>query len=153
WPEPSDPKGKRGGHQGLPAPVLKALQTPEPKRTEEQKEVLLAHFKWAAPELQALQTELARREAELSILNAPIATVVVTEATEPRASRILARGNFLDDSGAVVEPAVPAFLGKLATGGERATRLDLANWIVSPSNPLTARAFVNRLWRQFFGAG
>ncbi len=154
WPEPSDPKGKRAdAHQGLPAPVLKALRTPEPKRTEEQKEALVAHFKWAAPELQPLQTELAKREAELSILTATIPKVVVTEATEPRDTRILARGNFLDDSGAVVEPAIPGFLGKLDTGGERATRLDLANWIVSPSNPLTARAFVNRLWRQFFGIG
>src|SRR5262249_55728080 len=59
----------------------------------------------------------------------------------------------LDDSGAVVEPAVPVFLGKLDTGGRRATRLDLANWIVSQRNPLTARTYVNRLWRQLFGMG
>ena len=52
-----------------------------------------------------------------------------------------------------MEPAIPAFLGKLDTGGRRATRLDLANWLVSPQNPLTARVFVNRLWRQFFGTG
>ena len=38
----------------------------------------------------------------------------------------------MDESGEIVEPAVPAFLGKLDTGGRRATRLDLANWLVSP---------------------
>jgi hypothetical protein len=65
----------------------------------------------------------------------------------------LARGNFLDESGPVVEPAVPGFLGKLDTGGRRATRLDLANWLVSEKNPLTARVYVNRVWRQFFGTG
>jgi hypothetical protein len=161
WPEPSDARPRRADakdagppdHQGLTAPILKALQTPELKRTEEQQEALLAHFKWAAPELQALATEKAKLEAELSMLTATIPKVVVTEATEPRETRILARGNFLDDTGSVVEPAIPGFLGKLDTDGKIATRLDLANWIGSPSNPLTARAFVNRLWRQFFGIG
>jgi len=59
----------------------------------------------------------------------------------------------MDDSGPVVQPAIPQFLGKLDTGERRATRLDLANWIVSKDNPLTARVFVNRTWRQFFGTG
>jgi hypothetical protein len=133
--------------------VSKALRTPEAERTEEQKQTLLAHFEWASPELQALEVEKAKLEAEVALLRGAIPRVVVTEADEPRETRILARGNFMDESGAIVEPAVPAFLGKLDTGGRLATRLDLANWIVSPENPLTARAFVNRLWRQFFGTG
>ncbi len=74
-------------------------------------------------------------------------------ATEPRETRILPRGNLLDESGAVVEPAIPVFLGKLDTGGRRATRLDLANWIVSPTNPLTARVVREPAWREFFGIG
>ena len=68
-------------------------------------------------------------------------------------TRILPRGNWMDDSAPIVEPAIPRFLGALEPGGERATRLDLANWLVSRDNPLTARAFVNRMWRQFFGTG
>jgi Protein of unknown function (DUF1553)/Protein of unknown function (DUF1549)/Planctomycete cytochrome C len=157
WPQPENPKAKNddadGSNRGLPADVLQALRTPEEKRTDEQKEAVLAHFEWASPELQPLVIEVARLQAELGILEGSIPKVVVTEAAEPRETRILARGNFMDDSGAIVEPAIPGFLGKLDTGGQRATRLDLANWIVSTSNPLTARTFVNRLWREFFGAG
>ena len=83
-----------------------------------------------------------------------VTRVMVSEAMPaPRETRILPRGNWMDDSGAVVEPAIPGFLGESNTCGRRATRLDLANWLVSPQNPLTARAYVNRVWQQFFGTG
>jgi hypothetical protein len=77
----------------------------------------------------------------------------VTTTWEPEPVRVLPRGNWLDDSGPVVEPSVPHFLPQTQTGGRRATRLDLARWLVSPENPLTARVFVNRLWKLFFGQG
>ncbi len=74
--------------------------------------------------------------------------------SKPQTTRVLPRGNWLDESGEVVEPGVPAFLPPLEVEeGQRATRLDLARWMVSPSNPLPARVFVNRLWKLFFGKG
>ena len=77
---------------------------------------------------------------------------VITIPGKPRTMRILPRGNWLDDSGPVVEPAIPDFLGSLDVEG-RANRRDLAEWVISRENPLTARVFVNRLWKMFFGKG
>jgi hypothetical protein len=138
---------------GLPEDVLKALREPAEKRTEAQRKALLEFFKWSSPELQPLVVRLAKLEAAFDLLDSQIPRVVVTEAMTPAETRVLPRGNFLDDSGEVVEPAIPAIFGKLDVNGRRANRLDLANWIASKENPLTARVFVNRMWRQFFGAG
>ena len=78
---------------------------------------------------------------------------LVTLQAKPRIVRMLPRGNWLDETGPVMSPSVPAFLGKLDLGERRANRLDLAQWIVSRDNPLTARVFVNRTWKQYFGKG
>jgi hypothetical protein len=60
----------------------------------------------------------------------------------------------MDDSGEIVQPGVPHFLPQPAnTGTNHLSRLDLANWFVSRENPLTARVFVNRLWKLYFGTG
>jgi mono/diheme cytochrome c family protein len=80
--------------------------------------------------------------------------VMVTESRAPTLVRVLPRGNWQDESGQVVTPATPLFLGGPASSEtHRLTRLDLAAWLTSPQNPLTARVFVNRLWKQFFGTG
>ncbi|HSU65544.1 MAG TPA: DUF1549 and DUF1553 domain-containing protein, partial [Tepidisphaeraceae bacterium] len=80
--------------------------------------------------------------------------VLVTESVEPRQTRVLRRGNWQDEGGDVVHPATPKFLSVIPQPeNRRLTRLDLANWIVSPKNPLTSRAITNRLWKQFFGEG
>ena len=55
---------------------------------------------------------------------------MITVSIKPREIRLLPRGNWLDDSGPIMSPAVPEFLGQIRTDGKRATRLDLANWLV-----------------------
>ena len=79
---------------------------------------------------------------------------LVTQAMSPLTVRVLPRGNWQDESGEITAPATPHFLpGPRAAEGQRLSRLDLANWITSPENPLTARTVMNRLWKQFFGVG
>ncbi len=67
--------------------------------------------------------------------------------------RILPRGNWLDESGEVVRPALPQYLPRPDFGARTPDRLDLARWLVARDNPLTARTVINRWWKQFFGAG
>jgi Protein of unknown function (DUF1553)/Protein of unknown function (DUF1549)/Planctomycete cytochrome C len=81
-------------------------------------------------------------------------TLVTVAREKPRITRLLPRGNWQDDSGEILQPGVPHFLPQIPDpDGRRLTRLDLGRWLVSPDNPLTARAVMNRLWKQFFGQG
>ena len=79
--------------------------------------------------------------------------VMISKSSEPRTIRVLNRGDWMDESGEIVEPNVPKVLPPIEKQGDRATRLDLATWLMNAQHPLTARVFVNRLWRQFFGRG
>ncbi|MBM3813682.1 MAG: DUF1553 domain-containing protein [Acidimicrobiia bacterium] len=137
---------------GLSPAVLAALKVSEEKRTEPQRRALAEYYAFSNSHLQSQAVRIARLEAELGLLEATIPRVVITKSTVPAETRVLPRGNWMDGSGAIVDPAIPGFLGKLSTD-RQATRLDLAEWLTSRDNPLTARVFVNRLWRQFFGAG
>jgi hypothetical protein len=139
--------------RGLPPDLPKILRKQEDERSPDEKDQVLDFFEWSMPELQPAYIRLAKLRADRDLLYATVPRVLATEATRPRITRILPRANWMDETHEIVEPAVPGFLGKLETNGRTATRLDLANWLVSPRNPLTARAFVNRAWRQFFGIG
>lgn len=140
-------------HDGIPSNVATALFLAPEKRSEDQKKLLLDLFEYSSVDLAPARIDLAKLEAKKEMLTSQVPQVMVTESVEPREVRILPRGNWMDDSGDVVQPAIPEFLGRIETGGKRATRLDLANWVVSTSNPLTARAFANRMWRELFGIG
>ena len=103
------------------------------------------------PEYKAELDELLKERSELAKKVPPL---IVTRALQtPRTVRVLARGNWQDDTGQVVQPATPAFLGgPSSTEDHRLNRLDLAKWTVSPDNPLTARAITNRLWARYLAS-
>ncbi|MFO1095521.1 MAG: PSD1 and planctomycete cytochrome C domain-containing protein [Planctomycetaceae bacterium] len=138
-----------------PVEIANLLRRGPEKLDADQRAKLLAHFKSVTPLLSDLRGQLAAANKAVSDYEGTIPRCLSSVAMgTPRVVRFLPRGNWMDDSGPVMQPAVPAFLATAVpdTGAPpRQTRLDLARWVVSRGNPLTARVFVNRLWKQFFG--
>lgn len=134
--------------------LAEAVLTPDDKRTDEQKKLLDADFRRTTPVLADARARELTLEKERKEVDASIPTTLVSMSGAPRVVRILPRGNWLDDSGEIVTAAVPAFLPQV-TGkdGAAPSRLDFANWMVARENPLTARVFVNRVWKLAFGEG
>ena len=157
----TNPGAVRAPKTALPrSEIVELLQVPGEKRTEEQKQKLAVYSRDAAPELIDSRRRLAEAKKARVDFEATIARCLVSTAAEERRTvRILPRGNWMIESGEVMQPALPAYLvaadvrKRDAAESRRLNRLDLAEWIVSRENPLTARVFVNRLWKEFFGAG
>jgi hypothetical protein len=138
----------------LPPPEIAAiLNIPSADRKVDQQRQLAGWYRGIAPQLEPSRLQLKELEGRRAAIEATMPTTLVTEAVEPRMVRVLPRGNWMDETGEVVMPALPAVLAGAPAADRRLTRLDLAEWIVSGENPLTARVTVNRLWKLFFGAG
>ncbi len=75
-------------------------------------------------------------------------TYIAKELPMPRKTFVLKRGQY-DQPGDPVTRTIPKVFGTIR--GQ--SRLDLANWIIDPKNPLTARVMVNKIWQQHFGTG
>ena len=104
-----------------------------------------------------LQARKHLKALELKRKNLERKLMITKQLKTPRVVRVLHRGNWMDESGEVVEPAVPSFLGSVGAS-KRATRADLAHWLVAPVvedgvGEFTARVIANRIWSIFFGAG
>ncbi len=106
--------------------------------------------------------DLEDKEREIRKDGGPFeyALSVRERGTEPKETRVLIRGN-AGRPGDKVEARLPDVFGGQAIPAARRAgvlassgrRLNLARWIASADNPLTARVMVNRIWQQHFGAG
>lgn len=135
--------------------VRHALQLESSVRSEEQQLHVRKVFRSQAPELESKRISLASVRDAVAAHDASLPKMLATVSVTPRPVRILPRGDWMNDSGKLVQPDVPSFLHgpSHSISDQGATRLDLGRWLVSGANPLAARAFVNRTWRLFFGQG
>ena len=130
-------------------PLREILNTDPERRTGHQKRLVFNievgkidnHF-------QSLRQKLSKLDGQV---NGITTTLVMQERKEPRTTTVLVKGDFTRPS-REVSPGTPALLHAFKPSGN-GNRLDLARWIVSPENPLTARVVVNRVWQVYFGRG
>ncbi|MBL8292775.1 MAG: PSD1 domain-containing protein, partial [Bryobacterales bacterium] len=156
-------QGKYGGNWDLAWTVLwnderQILLKDLAKRTEKERDKLTDHFlewysavvtkqRYAELKFDELRKKLAALRSQFpEVTQAPI----IYQVPQTKPTHLLLRGDFRSP-GPEVHPATPAALPALPSN--QPTRLDLAKWLVSRDNPLTARVFVNRSWQQFFGTG
>lgn len=137
---------------------LNIIKIPLAERTPRQQERLIDYFLHAVPtEYSARFNELKLNEIVPKIdslaKNLPTLTRApgMMKSTARRHNHIFVRGEYLRP-GEEVSPGTPAALPPLESQGEP-TRLELADWLVSPEHPLTSRVAVNRLWQELFGRG
>ena len=166
-------KDEDKGHE---KPVLRAYRTVQEESTREQ---LLAFDGYCGTDLVATSSSLeaawdglwnmmdrplspcvrgvdketaASRKAALRRLTPPRTPIMQDFPPDSsRVTRLFERGNWLMH-GEEMQPDVPSMLPAMPEDFPR-NRLGLAQWLVHPDNPLTARVIVNRFWEQIFGIG
>jgi hypothetical protein len=84
-----------------------------------------------------------------------VKVMVMADMPMPRETFMLTRGNYEKREEKVAADVLQSFkpAQMQSPGGRPQNRLDLARWLVSPDNPLTARVTVNRYWQMLFGQG
>ena len=144
---------RAGEHVRAPANVLSALALAEEQRNDAHRALILDYYaRQIAPETAAERARFASLRSQLDALK-PETVPIMRELTGAvrRKTHIQIRGNFLATADEVTEGVPGAWNPPPA--GEPLNRLTFARWILDPSNPLTARVLVNRLWEGIFGTG
>lgn len=139
----------------LPDNVLAAVQKSPTEWNQDDRKVIRSYYldniweegKSLRDQLRTLQSD------EKSIMDSVVTSMVMGDQGSPRKTYVLDRGHYaspkLEEE---ILPGVPAALPALPMDAP-ANRLGLAQWLVDPAHPLTARVAVNRYWMMFFGDG
>jgi hypothetical protein len=138
----------------------KIIRIPPEKRTERERDILVDHFArnyhFAVGQKVYKELKIDDLDKKLRALKQtyPQLSQAMTVAESPDAgpSRLRVRGDYRT-LGIPVQRSTPAVLPALAVQNRTANRLDLAKWLVSEDNPLTARVTVNWVWQELFGRG
>jgi len=137
------------GYDGPPADVVRIASLAVSERSELDQQKLVGYYRQRYGSQKVLMDQITALER--SKATAFPATMVMKDLAKPRDTFILNRGQY-NAPGEKVAASVPAIFPALSADAPR-NRLGLAQWLVDPSHPLTARVTVNRYWQRLFGIG
>jgi len=149
------PENGLDGSKGNAAPLIRVPSAEQQRKGDELAAAIKdveSQLAGPMPDKDGLTAKLAELKEAQAALDKQIPTsMVMQEMAQPRDTFVLVRGQY-DKFGEKVTSGVPAFLPPLPEGSPN-NRLGLAQWLVAPSHPLTARVTVNRYWQMIFGTG
>ena len=132
--------------------VRTSLQLAASERTNGQQRAIAAYWQT----LRARHDDAGKAISQLSVqerhLPKPYVMTLREQNKDRRTTHRLVRGDFKQRA-EQVSAQTPGVLNPLTPRADEADRLDLARWLVSPSNPLVARVAVNHIWKHLFGSG
>jgi len=141
--------GEEGRKKRRPE-TAKALNKPVDQRTPADRRILFKAMTGTGDEV--FNPLYDRHLALEEIFKSGTTTLVLAELSKPRRTTVFINGDFTRP-GEEVQPGTPKILHPFRNVTGEANRLDLAHWITSSENPLTARVIMNRVWQHYFGAG
>ncbi len=139
---------------GMDKKLAAIIATPKAKRTAQQQAALFNHFASIDPEYIKLNKAATDhlKKAPANPWQTKKAQTISEKRGARRKTHVLIRGSFLTP-GKEVQRGSFSSLNPLKPRGKELDRIDLANWLTSQNNPLTARVTVNRIWKHHFGRG
>ncbi len=136
-----------------PLPPIDAAPVSVTKKTSESRRAKVKELRQQLVSLQA-NAELSKQELNKLLAEGPFAMTYGMAEGTPHNVRMQLRGE-PDQPGVEVPRGFVKVLGGGPLDAETrgSGRLELAQWLTRPDNPLTARVMVNRIWQYHFGRG
>jgi len=138
----------------VPENVRKALLVDATKRNKAQGKLLADHFAKTDPEASKIRRQLDDLRKKVPKTSTTNVRVITQRRGNPRKTHVFRRGEFKQPMNEVQAGGL-AVLHALKPRNEKSSgdRLDLAQWLVAPNNPITPRVTVNQIWTHLFGQG
>ena len=138
--------------ESVPNSIRDGFQTSNDKSNELLNRYYHRYLSQSAKE-RSKQRDQIENQIEKLLKGKPSSMIMGDRVGDTRPTYVLFRGNYHQPvTDEIMSPGVPSVLPALPDGA-KSNRLALAQWMVDPAHPLTARVAVNRYWSMLFGRG